>query len=220
MNMAGTRGPGRRGKRRTRAATAAAISAVAVLAVLAAIGALAITHLGSHNVSQGRHDSLSTKITSQQVVGLANLGATGQAGSGNSATLLSAGAGGVVFTPSSGAGNVASSQQWQADEMGGGHGGQSVLLFIPNGKCLTAVGSGGGATTELAACDSGLDQRWYHPFERTDGIGRDYWQLRSASNGRCLAIGAAGSGGESVAEMQRCSAAKPWPQLIMFWPAF
>ena len=218
MNMAGTRGPGRRGKRRTRATAAALISAVAVLAVLAAVGVLAVTHLGSHNVSQGRRDSLSTKITSQQSVGLANLGATGQAGTGKSATLLSAGAGGVIFTPSSGAENVQSSQQWQADQMGGG--GQLVLLFTPDGKCLTAVGGGSQATTELAACDSGLDQRWYHPFERTDGLGRDYWQLRSASNGRCLAIGSAGSGGESVAEMQRCSAAKAWPQLIMFWSAF
>jgi Ricin-type beta-trefoil lectin domain-like len=187
-----------------------------VLAVLAAVGVLAITHLGSHDVSQGDRDSVSTKITSQQAVGLANLGATGQAGSGQS-TLLSAGAGGVIFTPSSGAENVQPSQQWQANEMGGS---QIVLLFTPDGKCLTAVGSGSQATTELAACDSGLDQRWYHPFERTDGIGRDYWQLRSASNGRCLAIGSAGSAGESVAVMQRCSAAKPWPQLIMFWSAF
>jgi hypothetical protein len=188
-----------------------------VLAVLAAVGVLAITHLGSHNVSQGRHDPLSTKITSQQAVGLANLGAAGQASTGKSATLLSAGAGGVIFTPSSGGENVQSSQQWQADEMGAD---QFVLLFTPDGKCLTAVGGGSQATTELAACDSGLDQRWYHPFEGTDGLGRDYWPLRSASNGRCLAIGSAGSAGESVAEMQRCSAAKAWPQLIMFWSAF
>lgn len=188
---------------------------MAVLAVLAAVGALAILHLGSNNVAQGRHDSLPAKITSQQAVGLANLGATGHAGSGQS-TLLSAGAGGVLFTPSSGGENVQSSQQWQADEMGAG---QFVLLFTPDGKCLTAVGSGSQATTELAACDSGLDQRWYHPFEGTDGTGRDYWQLRSASNGRCLAIGSAGSAGEAVAEMQHCSAAKAWPQLIMFWAA-
>jgi Ricin-type beta-trefoil lectin domain-like len=215
--MAGTRGPGRRGKRRTRATAAVLISAVAVLALLAGIGALAITHLGSSNVSQGKHDSLSTKITSQQAVGLANLGQTGQPGSAKSSALLSAGAGGVVFTPSTGGENVQASQQWQADEMGGG---QFVLLFTSNGKCLTAVGSGSQATTELAACDSGLDQRWQHPFEGTDGMGRDYWQLRSAFNGRCLAIGTAGSGGESVAEMQRCSAGKPWPQLVMFWSAF
>jgi Ricin-type beta-trefoil lectin domain-like len=190
---------------------------VAVLAVLAAVGAVAIAHLGSNNVAQGRRDPLSTKITSQQAVGLANLGATGQADSGKSATLLSASMGGVLFTPSSGGENVQTSQEWQADEMGGG---QFVLLYTSDGKCLTAVGSGGQATTELASCDSGLDQRWYHPFEGTDGIGRDYWQLRSASNGRCLAIGTAGAGGEAVAEMQRCSAAKPWPQLVMFWSAF
>ncbi len=215
--MAGTRGPGRRGKRRTRATAAVLITAVAVLAVLAAAGVLAITHLGSSNVAQRRHDQLSTKITRQQAVGLANLGATSPAGEGKSDTLLSGGAGGVVFTPSSGGVSVQPSQQWQADEMGGG---QWVLLFTSSGNCLTAVGSRGQATTELARCDSALDQRWYHPFEGTDGMGRDYWQLRSASNGRCLAIGSGGSGGESVAEMQRCSAAKPWPQLVMFWSAF
>jgi Ricin-type beta-trefoil lectin domain-like len=215
--MAGTRGPGRRGKRRTRATAAVLIAAVAVLAVLAAAGALAITHLGGSSVAQGKHDQLSTKITSQQAVGLANLGATGQPGTGKSDTLLSGGAGGVVFTPSSGAGSVQPSQQWQANGMKGG---QFVLLFTSSGNCLTAVGSGGQATTELARCDSGLNQRWYHPFEGTDGMGRDYWQLRSASNGRCLAIGSAGSGGESVAELQRCSATKPWPQLVMFWSAF
>ena len=217
MNMAGTRGPGRRGKRRTRATAAVLITAVAVLAVLAAVGALAITHLGSHNVAQGRHDPLSSKITSQQAVGLANLGQTGEAGTGKTNTLLSASMGGVLFTPASGGENVQSSQQWQADGMGGG---QFVLLFTPDGKCLSAVGSGGQATTELTSCDSGLDQRWYHPFEGTDGMGRDYWQLRSASNGQCLAIGTAGSGGEAVAEMQHCSASKPWQQLVMFWSAF
>ena len=190
---------------------------MAVLAVLAAVGALAISHLGSSNVAQGRHDSLSTKITSQQAVGLANLGQTGQASSVKSATLLFGSAGGLVFTPSSGGENVQPSQQWQADEMGGG---QFVLLFTTDGKCLTAVGSGSQATTELARCDSRLDQRWYHPFEGTDGMGRDYWQLRSALNSRCLAVGSAGSAGESVAEMQHCSASKPWPQLVMFWSAY
>ena len=215
--MAGTRGPGRRGKRRTRATAAVLISAVAVLAVLAGVGALAITHFGSSNVAQGKHDSLSTRITSQQSVGLANLGQTGQAGSAkSSATLLFASAGGLIFSPSSGGENVQPSQQWQADEMGGG---QFVLLFTPDGRCLTAVGSGSQATTDLDRCDSGLDQRWYHPFQGTDGMGRDYWQLRSASNGRCLAVGS-GSAGESLAEMQRCSAAKPWPQLVMFWSAY
>ena len=109
------------------------------------------------------------------------------------------------------------SQQWQADEMGGGG---LVLLSSSTGQCLTAVGSGSQATAQMARCDTRLDQRWYHPFEHTDTQGRDYWALRSASNGRCLGLGTASAGGSVVAELQKCGAGKPWPQLIMFWSAF
>jgi len=194
------------------------IAAVAALAVLAGIGALAFAHLGSSDAAQGKHDPLSAKITGEQAVGLANLGQTGQAGAANSAaTLLYASAGGLIFTPGSGGENVEPSQQWQADQMGGG---QFVLLYTPDGLCLTAEGSGSQASAQLARCDSGMDQRWSHPFEGTDGMGRDYWQLRSAADGECLALGAAGSGGVSVAELQHCSATKPWQQLVMFWSAF
>jgi Ricin-type beta-trefoil lectin domain-like len=218
LNMAGTRGPGRRAKRQSRATAVFLITAVAVLAVLAGVGALAFAHFGSSDVAQGRHDPLSAKVTSEQAVGLANLGQTGQAGAANSAaTLLFASAGGLVFTPSSGGENVDSSQQWQADELGRG---QFVLLFTPDGLCLTAVGSGSQASAQLARCDSGLDQRWSHPFEGTDGMGRDYWQLRSAADGECLALGSAGSDGESVAQLQHCAATKPWQQLVMFWSAY
>jgi Ricin-type beta-trefoil lectin domain-like len=218
VNMAGTRGPGRRAKRQSRATAVILLAAVAALAVLAGIGALAFGHLGSSDAAQGKHDSLSTKITGEQAVGLANPGQTGQAGSADSAaSLLYASAGGLIFTPGSGGENVQSSQQWQADEMGGG---QFVLLYTPDGLCLTAVGSGSQASAQLARCDSGLDQRWSHPFEGTDGMGRDYWQLRSAADGECLGLGAAGSEGDSVAVLQRCSATKPWQQLVMFWSAF
>lgn len=217
--MAGFRGPGRRGKERSRASAAVLISATIVLAVLVGVGVVAFLHSRSTNAAQGGHLRLSNKITSQQSVGLANLGRTGQAGSSSSsATLLSGGAGGLLFTPSSGGGEtVQSSQQWQADEMGGGG---IVLLFTPNGRCLTAVGRGADATAQLAPCDTGLDQRWYHPFMGTDSQGRDYWPLRSVSDGRCLAQGTASSGGSVVAELQKCATGKPWPQLIMFWSAY
>ncbi|MGP8000346.1 MAG: RICIN domain-containing protein [Streptosporangiaceae bacterium] len=194
------------------------ITAVAVLAVLAGIGVFAFAHFGGSDVAQGRHEPLPGKITSEQAVGLANLGQTGQAGSANSAgTLLYSTAGGLIFTPSSGGENVEPSQQWQADEM---RGSQFVLLFTPDGRCLTTVGSGSQAVAELDRCGSGLDQRWTHPFEGTDAMGRDYWQLRSVANGRCLAVGVAGSGGASVADLQQCSPRKPWPQLVMFWSAY
>ena len=218
MPMAGMHGPGRRGKGRSRATTAVLISATVVLAVLVAVGVVAILHPKSSTSAPGGQAGLSTKITGHQTVGLANLGRTGQAGSsGSSSTLLSGGAGGLVFTPSSGGESVQSSQQWQADQMGSGG---FVLLFSGSGRCLTVVGSGAQATVQLGRCDTALNQRWYHPFEHTDSQGRDYWQLRSASSGRCLGLSNASAGGSVVPELQRCSAAKPWNQLVMFWSVF
>ena len=101
MLMAGMRGPGRRGKDRSRATAAVLISATVVLAVLVGVGVVAFLHSRSTNAAQGGQLRLSNKITSQQSVGLANLGRTGQAGSpGSPATLLDGGAGGLLFTPS------------------------------------------------------------------------------------------------------------------------
>jgi hypothetical protein len=194
------------------------ISATVLLAVLVGVGVVAFLQSSSGNTARGAPARLSNKITGQQSVGLANLGRTGQAGSsGSSSTLLSGGAGGLVFTPSSGGESVQSSQQWQADAMGSGG---FVLLFSGSGQCLTAVGRGAQATAQLSRCDTGTDQRWYHPFEQTDSQGRDYWQLRSASDGQCLGLSNASSGGSVVAELQKCSKAKPWTQLIMFWSVF
>jgi hypothetical protein len=216
--MAGIRGPGRRAKGRSRATGAVLISATVVLAVLVGVAVVAFLHSNSGNTAQGAQVRLSNKITGQQSVGLANLGRTGHAGSsGSSSTLLSGGAGGLVFTPSTGGESVQSSQQWQADAMGSGG---FILLFPGSGQCLTAVGRAAQATAQLSRCDTGLDQRWYHPFQQTDSQGRDYWQLRSASDGRCLGLGNASSGGSVVAELQKCSKAKPWTQLIMFWSVF
>ena len=221
MPMAGMHGPGRRGKDRSRASAAVLISATVVLAVLVGVGVMAFLLSGSGSTAQGGQARLSNKITSQQTVGLANLGRTGHAGSsgssGSSSTLLSGGAGGLVFTPSSGGESVQPSQQWQADEMGSGG---FVLLFAGSGQCLTAVGGSAQATIQLGRCDTALNQRWYHPFQGTDAHGRDYWQLRSASSGRCLALSDASSGGSVVPELQKCSPAKPWTQLVMFWSVF
>src|ERR1039458_165673 len=103
--MAGIRGPGRRGKDRSRATAAGLISATVVLAVLVAVGVVAFLHSRSADAAQPGQLGLSNKITSQQSVGLANLGRSGQAGSPNSsATLLVGGAGGLLFAPSSGGG--------------------------------------------------------------------------------------------------------------------
>ncbi len=215
--MAGLRGTGRRVKHRSRISVAVLAAAVAALALLVGVGTVAFLHPWSSDTAQRSVAPLSGKVISSQAVGLANLGPNGQAGTAGSAgTLLFATAGGLVFTPSSGGQNVPPGQQWQADEMSGG---QLVLLFTANGECLTAVGSGAQSGVELQRCDNGRDQRWNHPFMGTDAGGRDYWQLRSVANGRCLAPGNELQG-ESVTAMQPCSPAKPWKQLIMFWSAF
>ena len=196
------------------------ISAVVLLAVLAGVGVVIYLRSQGAGVAQGRQLNLPTKITQTQAIGLANPGHSRQQQTPSSpATLLYAGGSGLLFTPSSNGQNVAPSQQWQANQMGTS--GQFVLLFSPDGLCLTAGRSGARASAQLDHCDSRLDQRWYHPFLHTDASGREYWQLRSASTGRCLAVGAAAdTGGAAVASMQHCSAAKPPGQLIMFWSAY
>jgi hypothetical protein len=189
-----------------------------LLAVLAGVAAVTFLH-STGNLAQGRHMKLPSKVTSTQAIGLANPGQTSQVpASSTPPTLLYAGGAGLVFTPSSGGQSVQPSQQWQASQMG--RSGQFVLLFSPNGLCLTAVGKGARASAQLDHCDTKIDQRWYHPFLGTDASGQDYWQLRSASTGRCLAVGGADASGVAVAALQRCSPARPPAQLIMFWSAY
>jgi Ricin-type beta-trefoil lectin domain-like len=220
VGMAGNRGAGRRARHRSRGAAILVVSAVVLLAVLAGVGVVSYLRSRGSSGPQGRQLNLPTKITETQAIGLANPGHSSQEQASSSpATLLYAGGSGLLFTPSSNGQSVQPSQQWQANQMG--NGGQFVLLFSPDGLCLTAVGNRARATAQLDHCDSGLDQRWYHPYLHTNGSGQGYWQLHSASTGRCLAVGtAADSSGAAIASMQRCSAAKPPAQLIMFWSAY
>jgi hypothetical protein len=183
---------------------------------VAAVAVILLTNGGSPEASP---TPLATNVTGTQAVGLANPGlvqADGTvAGIGN---LLAQSPAGPAFTSSTKGQTVLPSQQWQADEMGDG---SYILIFTPNGRCLaTPASSLSAAAVLLARCDFGRRQRWYHPYLGTDKAGRNYWQLRSAANGRCLAVGGSQAGGEIDAAMQRCSRALPWQQLIAFWSAF
>jgi hypothetical protein len=216
--MAGIRGSGRRVRHRSRTSAAVLIAATAVLATAAGLGTVALLHPWSRNVAQPSQAPLSSKVISEQPVGLANLGPPGEAGTaGSNAALLYSSAGGLVFMPSTGGESVPSGQQWQADQM---RGGSLVLLFTPDGLCLTAVGTGQQASAQLEHCDSQASQRWYHPFQGTDSDGRDYWQLRSAAEGQCLSASGSPLQGLSAVAMQSCSPARPWQQLVMFWSAY
>jgi hypothetical protein len=215
--MAGMRGPGRRQKRRSRAVPAAALSAAALVVVLAAAGIGAYMHAGRSVATKPHRPGLPTRVTGEESVGLANLGPPAAPGSASSsASLVVPAQSGLAFTEISGR-NVEPSEQWQADQMGGG---AYILVFTPDRLCLTAFGAGDGATVGLNRCRSTLSQRWHHPYLGTDSAGRGYWQLRSASDRRCLAVGGIQSDGAAGVALRPCSAGKPWQQLIVFLTAF
>jgi Ricin-type beta-trefoil lectin domain-like len=184
-----------------------------------AVAAVAVILLTSSGSPEASPTPLATNVTGTQAVGLANPGlvqADGTvAGIGN---LLTESPAGPAFASSTTGQTVLPSQHWQADQMGDG---AYILVFTPNGRCLATASARSSATAVLLArCDLGRSERWYHPYLGTDKAGRNYWQLRSAADGRCLAVGGSQSGGAIDAAMQRCSRSMPWQQLIAFWSAF
>jgi hypothetical protein len=204
-------------QRRNRSSRAWVFCTAGLAGVAAAGGVAAILLTSSRTPAESQPAPLATNITGAQAVGLANPGEAQAGGAAGAATLLSESQVGLTFTPSSGGENVQPSQQWQADQMGGG---AYILVFTPDGLCLTATATKHGPSAQLARCGLGLSQRWNHPYLGTDATGRTYWQLRSAANGRCLGVGGNQPDGGIGVAMLSCSKAKPWQQLISFWTAF
>jgi hypothetical protein len=152
-------------------------------------------------------------MTSQQPVGLA--GAGPQAGSPQ--LLVAPRAHGLAFLPSGADSGVEASQQWQADRMTDG---SYVVVYVPGGQCLgTAAAPDGADQAELQSCNLQLGQRWTHPYLGKDSLGRDYWQLRSMADGRCLSAAGSWAAGTAAA-LRPCGTSLPWQQLIAFWSAY
>lgn len=213
-------GPQRRVSRhqKNRASRAWVFGTAGLAAAAAAVGVAAILVTSGGPPTALHPTPLATNIIGTQAVGLANPGPAPKGGSPAGAmTLLSESQAGLTFTPSGGGGNVQPSQQWQADQMGGG---AYILVFTPAGQCLATTGTKRSATAVLARCDLGLSERWYHPYLGSDPAGRDYWQLRSAASGRCLTVGGPQANGGTGVAMQPCSSSMPWQQLITFLTAF
>lgn len=195
---------------------AAALGAAALVVVLATAGIGVFMHVGHSDPTKPHRGLLPKRVTSEESVGLANLGPAGAPGSAVSpVSLLVPVPSGLAFTQVSGH-NVEPSEQWQADQMGGAY----ILIFTPDRLCLTAVGTGDGATVALNPCRSMPSQRWDHPYRGTDSTGRSYWQLRSADDGRCLAVGGVLADGGAGAALRPCATGTPWQQLIAFLTAF
>ena len=201
---------------RSRAPRAWVFGTAGLAAALAAAGVVVV--LLTSRGPPARPTPLATDITSTQAAGLANLGPL-PAGSGpaGATALLSEAHGELAFTPSSGGDVIQPSQQWQADQMGGG---AYILVFTPDGQCLTSTATRHGAIARLAGCHLGLSQRWSHPYLGTDPAGRGYWQLRSVADGRCLMVSGQQPGGDAGVAMQPCSPSMAWQQLISFLTPF
>jgi hypothetical protein len=184
-----------------------------------AVAAVAVILLTSGGSPAASPTPLATNVTGTQAVGLANPGLVQPDGTiAGIGTLLAESPAGLAFTSSTTGQTVLPTQQWQADQMGDG---AYILVFTPNGRCLATASAGhSAAAVLLARCDLGPSERWSHPYLGTDPAGRNYWQLRSEADGRCLAVGGSQSGGRISAAMQRCSHSMPWQQLIAFWSAF
>ncbi|MGE5287773.1 MAG: RICIN domain-containing protein [Micromonosporaceae bacterium] len=181
---------------------------LAALAVLFSAGA--VTYVLLDGGSPAHHARpLSTSLSNQEFAGLANPGP----GAGSPQRLLEPARTSMAFFAGGSGGTVLPSQQWQADSMTDG---SYVLVYVPQGKCLSAARG----TLTLKRCDLRLDQRWSHPYLGKDTGGRDYWQLRSSAAGECLTVAGTQWTNGVAAQLQPCSASLPWQQLIAFWSAY
>lgn len=193
------------------------------LAVLLAAGG-ATVYLLMNGASAG-DAPLSTHVLGTQTIALVNPGAAGPAawaGTGQApGTLLQAG-GRLTFSAGAqpGAG-------WTADQMAGG---TYIFIYLANGGlCLTSPATPAAAAV-LEHCDLQASQRWLRQGMTQGQNGMEYWQLRNAADGRCLAAGSlisltaqagsgsgsAGGGSSQAAQMQTCEGAPGWRQLVTF----
>jgi hypothetical protein len=211
--------PGQRGisVRRSRGSWAVRIAGIVVV-VLAAATVVSVLVLNKGTARARTHSAspLPTNVVSPPLtVALVNPGPPPRKDSGPVPETLQESATGLAFTATGGAGQ-ASSQDWTADQMGGG---TYIFIYVPDGQCLTATTAPDAAAAALARCNLGLAQRWRHHYLGTSPAGRGDWQLRSAVDGLCLTAVTPPLGsppGESGVALRECGAPAGWRQAISF----
>jgi len=125
---------------------------------------------------------------------------------------------------STGQSNTQAANSTQSGENGSGGGGTYILIYAPDGRCLTAPALAGSTAATLARCNLSSSQRWRHQYLGKDPAGRDSWRLRNAADGRCLTAAQAplgGQPGESGVGLSACkSSAVAWRQIVSFQTAY
>jgi hypothetical protein len=208
--------PGQRSARaRARGSWALRLAGIGFVVLLAGGGVAVYLLTGQGHAA--KHDSRpSGRVASVQTVGLVTTAPAGQAGTSAVTELLLASPQGVTFSAVKRTALPAGYPEWTADQMAGG---SYIFIYISTGRCLSSTGRQAAA---LQQCDLSERQRWTRQYHSTDASGQDYWQLRNASDGRCLTVGGpvTAGGGASAAELQRCGAGLSWRQLIAFLSAY
>jgi hypothetical protein len=217
--------PGQRGisAGRSRGSWAIRIAGIALVVLAAAIVAsVLVFNKGTAGARAHPAAPLPTNVVSPPLtVALVNPGPPPQRNSRPGSEMLQESATGLAFAATGGAGQ-ASSQDWTADQMGGG---TYIFIYVPDGRCLTAMaspgapGAAGAAGAALARCNLGLSQRWRHQYLGIDATGQGAWQLSSAADRLCLTAVTPSLGsqpGESGVALRGCGASAAWRQMISF----
>ena len=133
--------PGQRGiaVRRSRGSWAVRIAGAAGVIVAAAIvvGVLVLTQ-GTARARRQAAGPLPRNVISAVTVGLVNPGPPPRRDSRPVSELLYLSATGLAFTASGGTAQASPMQEWTADQMGDR---TYILIYVPDGRCLTAPAS-------------------------------------------------------------------------------
>ena len=192
---------------RTRGSWAARLVGLGFVVLLAGAGVVAYLFVGTRTRQTAA--VLPTRVLSTQAVGLVMAGPPTAAGSSPAPQMLIASGPDLTFVADGPAGAA-----WTSDQMAGG---TYIFIYLQNGLCLAPKSSSpGAAAVVLKRCNLQASQRWIREHRTAAASGIDYWQLRNAYDGRCLAAVTVTAIGGSVARLQPCAAPPGREQLIAF----
>jgi hypothetical protein len=170
-------------------------------AVIVAAGVLAFYLSGAHAPHQaghsGRHLTLSVKVVAVQTVGVID--------PDDDPLMLADRDKSVDFLTIPSGELSAGTPEWTADQMSDG---TEIFIYVPDGKCLTALGI---QRVRLTHCDLGPAQRW-QPVNSRVVRGQAIAQYANAWTGGCLTARSPGP-----ALLTPCGSARTNTQEIAFW---
>ena len=216
--------PGQRGisARRSRGSWALRITGTVLAIVTAAIVAsVLVLAQGTAHARRQSAPSLPRHVLSTVAIGLVNPGRPPRRDAHPAPGQLYLSATGLAFAPSGGASQASAAGEWTAARMSGG---TYILIYVPDGRCLTAPYSPAAQGAMLSRCNLSLRrQRWLHEYQPADPAGRSGWRLRSFADGLCLTAvnpPLGGRPGESGVAMSACSSPLTWRQAVSFLTAY